>query len=77
MTLELQIEEEFLSKLYALDTQDEFYKARKSSLEIKKKELDAVFLMKKPRQKNIKKFNKDISPSLPRGTKTKQTFHNK
>ena len=60
MTLELQIEEEFLSKLYALDTQDEFYKARKSSLEIKKKELDAVFLMKKPRQKNIKKFNKDI-----------------
>ena len=29
-----------------------FYKARKNSLEIQKKELDAVFLMKKSRQKN-------------------------
>ena len=35
--LERQIEEKFLNKLYALDTQDEFYEARKNSLEIQKK----------------------------------------
>ena len=37
LLLERQIEEEFLNKLYALNTQDEFYKARKNSLEIQKK----------------------------------------
>ena len=53
------IEEEFLNRLYALNMQDEFYKARKNSLEIKKKkkkELDAVFSMKKSRQKKPKKI---------------------
>ena len=37
LLLKRQIEEEFLNKLYALNTQDEFYKARKNSLEIQKK----------------------------------------
>ena len=32
--LERQIEEEFLNKLCALDPQDEYYEARKNSLEI-------------------------------------------
>ena len=50
--LERQIEEEFPNKLCALDPQDEYYEARKNSLEIKKKkELDAVFSMIKSRQK--------------------------
>ena len=43
--LERQIEEEFLRKLYALDTRDEYYNAKKKSLEFKKKELDAFFFL--------------------------------
>ena len=35
--LKRQIEEEFLNKPYAPDTQNEFYKAKKNSLEIKRK----------------------------------------
>ena len=35
--LEQQIEEEFLNKFAFLDPKDEYYEARKSSLEIKKK----------------------------------------
>ena len=60
--LKSQIEEEFLNKLCALDTHDEFYEARKNSLEIFfKKELEVVFSMKKSRQKKHKKNSiKDI-----------------
>ena len=35
--LKSQIEEEFLNKICPLDTQDEFYKTKKNSLEIQKK----------------------------------------
>ena len=45
---ERQIEEEFQNKIGKLDQNDDYYEARKNSLEIqKKKELDAVFSMKK------------------------------
>ena len=55
---ERQIEEEFSNKTARLDPNDEYYKARKNSLEFqkkKKKELDAAFSMKKLRQKKHKK----------------------
>ena len=60
--LECWIEEEFLNKLYALDMQDEFYKARKNSLEIKKKKekragccvLDEKIKAKNPQKNSIK-----------------------
>ena len=58
LLLKRQIEEEFLNKLYALNTQDEFYKARKNSLEIQKKKKRAgrrVLDEKLKAQKNIKK----------------------
>ena len=58
LLLERQIEEEFLNKLYALNTQDEFYKARKNSLEIqkkKKKSWTPCSRWKTQDKKNIKK----------------------
>ena len=55
--LERQIEEEFLNKIGKLDQNADYYEERKNSLEIhKKKELDAVFSMKKSRQKKHKKI---------------------
>ena len=54
--LESQIEEEYLNKIANLDPNDEYFEARKSSLEIqKKKEIDLLFSMKKSRQKKHKK----------------------
>ena len=54
--LERQIEEEYLNEFASLDSQDEYFDVRKNSLLIqKKKELDAVFSMKKVRQKRHKK----------------------
>ena len=54
--LERHVEEEFFNKITRLDPNDEYYNARKNSLEIqKKKELDAVFSMKNSRQKKHKK----------------------
>ena len=49
--LEGEIKEEFLNKIAKLDQNDNYYEARKNSIEIQKKELDAVFSMKKSRQK--------------------------
>ena len=57
--LEKQIEEEFTNRTAALDQQSEYYKARKNSLVIKKKEFDAVFSMKRSWQKT-KNCVKDI-----------------
>ena len=60
---ERQIEEEFSNKTARLDPNDEYYKARKNSLEFqkkKKKELDAAFSMKKLRQKKHKKKTNKI-----------------
>ena len=55
--LERHVEKEFFNKITRLDPNDEYYNARKSSLEIqKKKELDAVFSMKNSRQKKHKKI---------------------
>ena len=57
--LESQIEEEFLNKLYLLDTQDEFYGARKNSLEIKKKRAGfSVADVKIKAKRTQKKFDK-------------------
>ena len=51
-SLERQIEKEFLNKIAKLDQNDNYYEATKNSLEIqKKKELGAVFSMKKSKQK--------------------------
>lgn len=55
--LEKQIQEEFRNKIAKLDPNDDYYETRKNSLEIQKKELDAVFSLRKSRQrKNIKKI---------------------
>ena len=55
------IEEEYLNKIANLDPKDEYFEARKNSLEIqKKKEIDSVFSMKKSRQKTQKNSIKDI-----------------
>ena len=55
--LERLIEEKFSNKIVRLDLNDEYYDAKKNSLEIQnKKELEAVFLMKKSRQKKYKKI---------------------
>ena len=52
-----QIQEEFLNKLYSLDTQDDYYEAKKIHWKFKKeKELDAVFSMKRSKQRSIKKI---------------------
>ena len=45
-----------MNKLYALDTQDKYYEAKKKLVRnSKKQELDAVFSMKKSKQKKHKK----------------------
>ena len=55
--LERQIEEEFLNKIGKLDQNENYYEARKNSLEIlKKMELDAVFSIKKSKQKKPQKI---------------------
>ena len=55
--LERLIEEELSNKIVRLDLNDEYYDVKKNSLEIQnKKELEAVFLMKKSRQKKHKKI---------------------
>ena len=55
--LERLIEKDFSNKIARLDPNDEYYDARKNSLEIQnKKELEAVFSMKKSRQKKHKKI---------------------
>ena len=54
--LEHEIEEKFLEKLYALDTQDEYYNANKKSLEIKAKARRRFILEKIETKK--KKFHK-------------------
>ena len=45
--LEKQIQEEFRNKIAKLDQNDDYYETRKNSLEIQKKELDAVFSLRK------------------------------
>ena len=62
--LERQIEEEFLNKLYALDTQDEYYNAKKICLKFKKKKGTGYcfFHQKAKTKKSIKKFNKRFGP---------------
>ena len=55
--LEHEIEEKFLEKLYALDTQDEYYNANKKSLEIKEK-ARCHFFLEKIETKKKKKFHK-------------------
>ena len=54
--LERQIQEEFWNKIAKLDQNDDFYETRKNSLEIQKKELNAVFSLKKSRQRKHKKI---------------------
>ena len=49
--LECQIEEKFLRKLYALDTQDEYYEAKKKLLEIQKKGTRCCFFHEKVNKK--------------------------
>ena len=52
--LEGQIEEEFLNKTAKSDENDDYFEARKISLEIqRKKELDAIYSMKKSKQKKV------------------------
>ena len=56
--LEHQIEEKFSNKIAALDPQDEYYEARKNSLELqRKKELDSIFSMRKSHQEITKKIS--------------------
>ena len=60
--LKSQIEEEFLNKICPLDTQDEFYEAKKNSLEIQKKKRAGLRVLdeKIKANKNKKKSIKDI-----------------
>ena len=54
--LDRQVEDEFLDKICTIDQQDEFYSTKKIiSKFTKKKELDAVYSIKKSRQKKHKK----------------------
>ena len=63
--LERQIEEEYLNKFASLDSQDEYFGARENSPLIQKnKELNAVFTMKKFRQKNPKNSIRDINQKM-------------
>ena len=53
--LERETEEEFLNRIGKLDQNDDYYEARKNSIKLqKKKELDAVFSMRKLRQRKHK-----------------------
>ena len=49
--LKRQNEGEFLKKIKKLDQNDDYYEARKNSLEIQKKKSDAIFSMKNSKQK--------------------------
>ena len=52
----MQINEDFDNKIAKIGTQDEYYEAKKNSLEIeRKKQLDSVESMMKKRVKNHKK----------------------
>ena len=57
--LERQIEEEFLNKIGKLDENDDYYEARKNSLEIlKKRAWCCIFYEKIKTKKALKKYNK-------------------
>ena len=60
--LEKQLEEEYLNKFAKLDPHDEYFDAKNNPLEIqKRKYFDAIFSMKKSRQKKHKRNSiKDI-----------------
>ena len=63
--LERQIEEEFLNKIAKLDQNDDYYEARKNSLKVqKKRELDAVFSMKKSKQKKHQKIQRQMKNKM-------------
>ena len=63
--LKREIEEEFSNKIARLDPKDIYYDARKNSLEVqKKKQLDAVFSMKKLRQKKHKNTIKEVDEKI-------------
>ena len=76
--LEHQIEEEFSNKIAALDPQDEYYEARKNSLELqRKKELDSIFSMRKSHQEITKKIHKrQRAKNQGRRKKTKDKVYN-